>query len=63
VQSVNGQAVKNFKHFVQLIEEGDSQYLLITVSLGTKILLDRKEILRSTARIIDKYSIKADRLL
>lgn len=63
VQSVNGQAVKNFKHFVQLIEEDESPYLLITVSLGTKILLDRKEILQSTARIIDKYSIKTDRLL
>jgi S1-C subfamily serine protease len=63
VRSVNGQPVNNFKHFVRLIEENDSQYLLITVSPGTKILLDRKEILQSTARIIGKYSITTDRLL
>ncbi len=63
VHSVDGQTINNFKHFVRLVEDSDSKYLLITVSLGTKILVDRQEMLRNTRRVIEKYSIETDRFM
>ncbi|MBU1566235.1 MAG: trypsin-like peptidase domain-containing protein [Proteobacteria bacterium] len=63
VQSVNGEKIDNFKHFIELVENGASEYLDIVVSRGTKILLDRKTMVDSTEKIIKKYSIKSARNL
>lgn len=61
VRSVNGVSVRNFLHFIELIENDRSEYLILQVNRGMKILLDRKELAESTGRIIEKYSIKSAR--
>lgn len=63
VHRVNGRHVKNFSQFVKLLETGESEFILLEVSQGTKILLRRRIMEGSTARIIKKYSINSDRRL
>ena len=57
VRQVDGIAVKNFDHFISLIESGTSPYVEILVNRGTRIIFDRKEFFASTEPIIKKFSI------
>jgi hypothetical protein len=59
VRQVDGVAVRNFDHLIELIDKGRSPYVEIVVSRGTKIIFDRSDLLGSTERIIRKFSIVA----
>lgn len=61
VRQVDGVAVKNFDHFIALIESGTSLYVEIIVNRGTRIIFDRKEFFASTEPIIKKFSIASAR--
>ena len=63
VKSVNGTKVENFSQFVDLVERAEGKYVTIIVNLGTKIILERELMQKSTPRILKKYSISSDRNL
>jgi len=63
VRVVNGERVDSFNHFISLVEGARSKYLIIEFNLGTKVIVDRLEMLRNTESITKKYGINADRRL
>lgn len=63
VKQVDGEDVRNFEHFVNLVEKSQNKYMTIIVNQGTKVLFDHATLLQATPRILKKYAIKADRRL
>lgn len=63
IKSIDGVEIKNFNHFVNLLETGSGQYIELKLSQGTKVILNRKAIFARSAEIIKKYAIKEDRNL
>ena len=63
VKTVNGVRVDSFEHFISLVENADDKYLIIEINLGTRIIVDRVQLIENTGKIIKKYSISSDRRL
>jgi len=59
LKTVNGVTVKNFSHFIELVESNEEEYLLIVDTQGTKVLLDRMVMDEKTEDVIKKYKIKS----
>jgi S1-C subfamily serine protease len=63
IAKVNEVEVENFNHFIRLVEEEKGPFLHLVSSQGTHVALKREDVAASTARIITRYSIPADRYL
>ena len=59
LKTVNGITVKNFSHFIELVENNEEEYLSIIDTQGTKIILDRQVMDENTEDVIEKYMIKS----
>lgn len=59
IKTANGITVKNFSHFIEIVESSEEEYLLIVDTQGTKVLLDRKVMDENTDDVIKKYMIKS----
>ena len=59
VDKVNGKAYKNFKEFVSMIENAQSQYIVLEDSEGVMIAIDREAAQAIEQEILKRYSIKA----
>jgi S1-C subfamily serine protease len=59
IKTIDGITVKNFRHFIELVESSEEKYILFVDSQGIKLLLDRKKMAESTEKVIKKYMIKS----
>lgn len=62
IASVNGQAPKDLKDFVRLVEGANGQ-VVIGTSQSSTIVLDPVAVAAATPRILERYRITADRAL
>ncbi|WP_188093739.1 S1C family serine protease [Sulfurimonas xiamenensis] len=61
VETVNGVKVKNFKHFIQLIDNLDTQFVVIETMENQKIILNVKEARESYNDLKRIYYLNSDR--
>lgn len=61
VETVNGIKIKNFKHFVEVIDSLDTEFAVIDFIESTKVILDVKEAKESFKSIQNRYYIVKDR--
>ena len=61
VESVNGQKIKNFKHFVKLIDELNEKFVVIETIQRQKIILNVEEAKKSFDDIKNTYYLNSDR--
>ncbi len=57
VEKVNGQKVKNLKHFVELLKNSQKKYVIITLKNHAKIVLDYNSGIKATPNILKRYRI------
>lgn len=63
IDMVNSKKFKNFKEFVNLIENSDSKYIILENKDGVKIAIDRQKALKSKDETLTRYSIKSNKKL
>ncbi len=61
VTSVNGTAVKNMRHLVELIEGDTSQFVTFKLHDGQRLSLDRTKCAERIDAILDQYNLRDDR--
>ena len=61
VEKVNGKEVKNLKNFIDLIENTKDQFITITLSDHSTVVLDTEKGKEATPRILKRYRIDSDR--
>ncbi len=59
VDKVNSKEYKDFKEFVQIVEEFSGEYLILENEDGIKIAIDREKAIDIENEIIKRYSIKS----
>ena len=63
IETVNGNSVSSFSQFVELIDSETGEFLELTTSLSSVIILDREEALEVNREIMARYGIQRDRFL
>lgn len=63
VEKVNGIKVKNFKHFVELINNSENEYTIIDCLEKKRVILNTKEAKNSFDEIKKRYYLTTDRRL
>ncbi len=62
IETVNGEAVKNLRHMINLIEAGEGDdFIVFESSNGRKIVLDRNAVKKYGERILKAYQVTTDR--
>ena len=65
VRSVNGVKVRNLRHLVELVEQCHDGFIRFGLDRDTewdkKMIVDAKEMRETTARVMERYQIPADR--
>lgn len=65
IRTVNGEKVRNLKHFIELVESTKDEFVRIQCDddeeYDTPLYLDMKKMREATARVLEKYRIPADR--
>ena len=59
VDMVNSKKFKNFKEFVNIIENSKEKYLIFENEDGVKVAIEREKALKSRDEILSRYSIKS----
>ncbi|WP_455756201.1 PDZ domain-containing protein [Sulfurimonas sp.] len=57
IDKVNGVEIKNFKHFVKIVDESEGKYLILENKDGVKIAIDREDAMKVEETILKRYSI------
>lgn len=63
IDSVNGTAVRDLNHLVELIETGTSPRVVLATNRGYQIVLDRAQARREHQALLQRYRIRTDRSL
>ena len=65
VRTVNGEKVRNLRHLVELVEGCREGFVLFGLDCNeewdTKMVVDAKEMIESTPRVMERYQVPADR--
>jgi hypothetical protein len=57
VETVNGEPVRDFKHFTRMLRENDKPHMVFRNSTGYQVVIDHEEALRSEEAILSQYRI------
>lgn len=57
IESVNGESVKNFAHFVELLEKNTAKNIIFEDEIGYQIIMNHQQALASEKDILKLYSI------
>jgi hypothetical protein len=63
VKTVNGQNVRSFKHFVELIEESSDEFITIDFMTNKTVVLDREKAISATSEVESSFGVISDRRL
>lgn len=63
VDKVNGIKVKNFNHFINLIERSTHKYIIIDFIERKRVILNKNEAIKSFKTIQNDYNLSSDRRL
>ena len=62
IDAVNGEAVRNLKHLIKLVEAGEGdEFIEFTNTGGQQIVLDRQKVKAHQAAILNLYRVPEDR--
>lgn len=61
VDSINGEPVKDFQHFVQLLDNNQREHVTFSNANGYQMVINHEEALRTEAEILARYRIPAAR--
>lgn len=65
IRSVNGEKVRNLAHLVEMLEGCQEEFVKFGVDCGNEwdvtVIVDAKEMREATGRVMERYSIPADR--
>lgn len=61
VKEVNGEKVKNLKQMIEVIESSKEPFIFIRTGDNVELILEREEVMAKTSKILNRYSIAADR--
>ncbi len=61
IEKINGKRFATFKAFYDLLRHAKGEYITLENKQGVRVIIDRKEALAKTPKILKKYNIEFDR--
>lgn len=61
IETVNGKKFKNFKAFVNLLENSTEKYIVLEDEEHTQVALSREDVIENQKKILKRYNIKSEK--